>query len=188
MKRNDNSGRDERFRVLYQKYYWRVVRYYMSAFRFSQEDAEELAQDAFTRFYEAMGEYRGDAEWAFFETIARNVAFNWFRAAKTRKRSATVINIDDPEARKSEPVAPAGPDYADREEAARQRRLLRDAIDKLSPAQRECLLLWVSGYKYIEISKILRISMDAVKSRIRDAKRILREKLGEELSLPEDES
>jgi RNA polymerase sigma-70 factor (ECF subfamily) len=185
--RHGNGARDERFRPLYQKYYLRVVRFYVRAFRFSQEDAEELAQEAFLRFYEAMTEYRGDAEWGFFETIARNVGLNRIRAKKTQKRNQKTIDIDDPQAF-VDPAAPPEPDYAERQEAQRRRKRLYDAIADLPPRQRQCILPWLEELTYEQISTALRISMDAVKSSIRDAKRVLAAKLGEDAALPEDES
>jgi len=185
--RNGNTDQDERFRALYQKYYWRVVRFYVRAFRFSEEDAEELAQEAFLRFYEAMDEYRGDAEWAFFETIARNVAYNRIRSTKTHKRNGQTIAIDDPQLIGNQPHAPEGPDYAERQHAAVRRRQVYDAIAERPPGQRECVQLWLDDFKYDEIATALRISMDAVKSRLRDAKKQLRSKLGDDGSLPEDE-
>jgi RNA polymerase sigma-70 factor (ECF subfamily) len=181
-----DSDRDERFKSYYQRYFRRVVRFYVSGFRLSEEDAEELAQEAFIRFYEAMDDYRGDAEWAFFETIARNLAYNRIRFWKTQKRNALVVDIDDPDAR-LQPAAPGGPDYAERAEASRQRERLHDAIAELPRGQRECMQLWLDDFKYDEIAKALRISMDAVKSRLRDAKKILRERLGGKAPLPEDE-
>lgn len=184
---NGGSDRDERFRNLYQKYYTRVLRFFMRAFHLAQEDAEELTQEAFLRFYEAMDEYRGDAEWAFFETIARNVAYNRIRSAKTQKRNAKMVDIDDPELTANEPAAPAGPDYAERQHAELLRKRLYEEIDRLSPAQRECMLLWLSEFQFSEIAKALRISMDAVKSRLRDARKTLRARLGDEVALPEDE-
>jgi RNA polymerase sigma-70 factor (ECF subfamily) len=178
---------DERFKSLYQKYYRRVVRFYVQTFRLSEEDSEELAQDAFLRFFEAMDDYRGDAEWAFFETIARNLAYNRVRSRNTAKRSATTVDIDDPNF-KNEPPAPDGPDYADREQAAIQRKRLYDAIAQLPRGQRECVQLWLADFKYDQIAKALRISVDAVRSRLRDARRLLRERLGDGTVLPEDES
>jgi len=185
--RNGGNDREDRFRLLYQKYYWRVVRFYMRAFRFSEEDAEELTQEAFLRFYEAMDEYRGDAEWAFFETIARNLAYNKIRWGKTQKRNAKTVDLDDPELVRREPQAPEPPDYAERQQAADQQRRLRDAVAELPPGQRECVLLWLDDFQYDEIARALRISLDAVKSRLRDAKRLLRARLGDEGKLPEDE-
>lgn len=185
--RNGNGDHDERFRALYQKYYWRVVRFFVRAFRFSEEDSEELTQEAFLRFYEAMDEYRGDAEWAFFETIARNVAYNRIRSTKTRKRSGQTIAIDDPQVAGNQPHAPEEPDYAERQHAAVRRKQLHDAITELPAGQRECLQLWLDDFKYDEIATALRISMDAVKSRLRDAKKLLGAKLGDDGTLPEEE-
>jgi RNA polymerase sigma-70 factor (ECF subfamily) len=182
----ERMRRNDRFRPLYQKYYWRVVRFYVRSFRLTQEDAEELAQDAFLRFYEAMDEYRGDAEWAFFETIARNVAYNRIRSQKTAKRNGRTIDIDDPDFAAHEPAAPAGPDYAEREEDALRVKQLRDAIAQLPSGGRECLQLWLDDFKYDEIAKFLGITLDAVKSRLRDAKKLLRARLGDD-ALPEDE-
>jgi RNA polymerase sigma-70 factor, ECF subfamily len=187
--RNGNGGdRNERFRALYQKYYRRIVRFYVRAFRFAEEDGEELAQEAFLRFYEAMDEYRGDAEWAFFESIARNVAYNRIRSGKTQKRNGRTVDIDDPELVANEPAAPEEPDYAERQEAASRRKRLYDAISALPAGQRECVQLWLDDFKYDEIAKVLCMTMDAVKSRLRDAKRQLRARLGDEGALPEDEA
>lgn len=185
--RDDDDSRNERFRSYYQKYYWRIVRFYERVFRCSREDAEELTQDAFVRFYRAMDEYRGDAEWAFFEKIARNVAYNRIRAVKTGKRNMKTVDIDDPDVANNVPRASEGPDYAERQEAALKVKLLHDAIAQLPPGQRECVRLWLAGFKYDEIARALRITMDAVKSRIRDAKKLLRARLGDDDGLPEDD-
>lgn len=177
---------DDRFQSLYRKYYKRMVRFYTGSFRVSEEDAEELTQDAFFRFLEAMDEYRGDAEWAYLEAIARNVAYNRIRSQKTAKRGADTVDIND---RNSvpEPVAPPEPDYAQREEDARRSKLLRDAIAELPAGSRECIQLWLNDFKYDEIAKFLGITLDAVKSRLRDAKKILHARLGDSNALPEDE-
>lgn len=183
--RDGGKGRDnELFRSLYQKYYRRMIRMYVYAFRLSEEDAEELAQDAFTRFYEAMEDYRGEAEWAFLETIARRVAFNRIRSRGTLMRGAETVDIDDPRAF-TEPAAPAEPDYAERQLDDMRRRQLHAAIDQLSPGQRRCLQLSLEGFKYEEIARTLNITLDAVRSRLRDAKRELRTRLGD--TLPEDD-
>ncbi len=177
--------KDDRFKSLYQRYYRRVVRFFVQVFHLSEQDAEELAQDAFLRFYEAMDDYRGDAEWAFFETIARNVAYNRIRSQKTAKRSAKTVDIDDPGTR--EPAAPEGPDYAERQEQEQRRKRLREVIAELPDGQRQCLQLWLDDFKYDEIAKFLHISVDAVKSRLRDARKLLRVRLGDEGELPEDQ-
>jgi RNA polymerase sigma-70 factor (ECF subfamily) len=183
--RNGGKGRDnELFRSLYDKYYRRIIRMYVYAFRLREEDAEELAQDVFVRFYEAMDDYRGEAEWALLETIARNVALNRIRSLGTAKRSGKTVPIDDPK-EFTEPQAPAEPDYAERQHEALRRKRLHDAVALLPAGQRQCMQLWLEDFKYEEIARTLRITVDAVRSRLRDAKRELRARLG--VTLPEDE-
>jgi RNA polymerase sigma factor (sigma-70 family) len=177
---------EDRFKFLYQKYYWRIVKFYVRSFRLREEDAQELAQDAFVRFYQAMDEYRGDAEWAFFETIARNVAYNKIRSQNTAKRSGGVaVGIDDPRAQRV--AATEDVDPGERQEKARQLQQLREAIAELPDGQRQCVQLRLDEFKYDEIARFLRISIDAVKSRLRDARKLLRAKLGA-VPLPEDEA
>lgn len=160
----------------------------MRVFRVSQEDAEELAQDVFVRFYKALDEYRGEAEWAYLESIALNVARNRIRAQNTAMRNGVIVNIDDP-AHVDRLAAPEREDYAEAKERERQQRLLYEAVADLPRGQRQCMLLWLGGEKYKSIAKALRIGVDAVKSRIRDAKRALHARLGDAgtAGLPEAE-
>jgi RNA polymerase sigma-70 factor (ECF subfamily) len=183
----------ELFKTLYAKYFRRMVRFYQgSPFRLSEEEAKDLAQDSFLRFYEAVEDYRGDAEWAFLETIARRVGFNSIRARKTMKRGGgSDLSLDDVPP-SQQPAAPERPDYADIEAGKVFRRQVREAMAELSPGQRQCMQLRAEGFRYKQIASILKISIDAVKSRLRDAKKQLQERLGEEGvnwpdRLPEDE-
>ena len=180
------SSREERFAALYRKYWRRMNTFFMRAFRVTEQDAEELTQDTFVRFLQALDEYRGDAEWAFLEKVARNVGYNRVRSANTKKRGEGVkpVEIDDRDKFAHEPAAPEAPDYAERQHQALQKKRLYDAIASLPAGQRQCLQLWLDDYQYNEIATILRITQDAVKSRIRDAKRLLRDRLGDEGTLP----
>ena len=172
-----DEAKDSRFTVAYQKHHARVVRFYLRMFQLSQEDAEELAQEAFVRFYDTLDQYRGEAEWAFLETVVRNVAYNRIRAQKGVGRTAQIIRIDDARA-KREALNQAGvDDYAAREADALRRKRLYDAIAELPEAQRQVVQLWLDGFQYSEISRVLAITLDAVKSRLRNAKSHLRSHL-----------
>lgn len=173
------SRRDDWFEALYRKYFGRVYRYYRRC-GVGDDEAQDLAQDVFKRFYEAMDRYRGEAEWAFLETIALNVLRNYVRARKTAKRNANVVDLDDPDFN-DEPAAPQTPDYAERQHEAIRSQKLHEAIADLSPGQRQCMKLWLDDLQYNEIADALRITVDAVKSRLRDAKRILSNRLGDKL-------
>lgn len=169
---------DERFEAIYRKHYARVWRYFRTN-HISDDEAHDLCQDAFKRLLERMDQIRNDEPWPFLASIARTILLNRVRARQTQKRSASMVEIDDPELSFAEPAAPAEPDYAERETEDARRERVRKAVASLPPGQRECLRLWIQGFQYNEIEKILGISMDAVKSRLRDAKRYLREQLGE---------
>lgn len=186
-RKDDKSGgsttpqKDEVFLQLYQKYYGRLVRFFLVHMRFSQDEAEELAQDTFFRIIGALDEYRGNAEWAYLEATARNVAYNFIRARKTSKRRTENVDIDDADsidianriAAADDPHA----EYSEREMAVIRARQLAIAIDALPLGARECLSLWLADMSYLEIATTLGISTDSVKSRLRDAKKLLRASL-----------
>jgi len=168
----------ERFETVYRKYYARVWRFYR-ANRVSDDESHDLAQEAFKRFYENIEKCRGEDEWPYLQTIARNVLYNWVRARKTAKRNAPIVDLDDPEIMLGEVAAAPQPDYAEVEQTAMRTEQLEKAMGGLSKGQRDVLLLSLHDMSYKAIAKFLGISLDAVKSRLRDAKRYLREQLGE---------
>lgn len=187
------GGRDELFAGMYERLYPRTVRFLLR-YRVPPDDARDLAQEVFVRFYQRLEQYRGEAEWAFLEKIARNLLVNWWRDRSAQKRTAQLVDIDDPALLRETQIA-ENPDYAGRLHDARNRKLLYDAIAELSPAQQHCLHLWLDGFKYEEIAEVLRMTLDAVRSRLRDARKALQARLGGHAAalelgriLPEDES
>lgn len=189
MTTGDTSGENrELFESLYKRYYGRMLRFFRQVFRLSEADAQELTQDSFIRFYRAMDEYRGQAEWALLETIARNVGYNRVRSVMTVKRgSIRPESLDDAESG-TEAVDLNQRHPIDTMIETERLQRLREAIKELPSGQRQCLQLWLEDFSSEEISRALRISIVAVKSRVRDAKRTLRERLGDDGALPEDES
>jgi RNA polymerase sigma factor (sigma-70 family) len=169
---------DERFEVIYRKHYARIWRYFRTN-SIADDEAHDLSQDTFKRLFERMDQIRNDDPWPFLATIAKTILLNRVRARQTQKRSAPMVEIDDPELLFAEPAAPAEPDYADREDGKARLSRLRTAMASLPRGQRDCLRLRIEGFQYDAIAKILVISVDAVKSRLRDAKRDLRKQLGE---------
>lgn len=68
----------------------------------------------------------------------------------------------------------------DRTAGSPPRKELHDAIAALPEGQRHAIQLWLDGFHYSDIAHALRISVDAVKSRLRDAKRHLRPRIGDD--------
>lgn len=178
--KSGGGGRDdEGFDAIYRKYYGRVYRFFLSC-RVADDEAQDLSQDTFRRFYEHMNRFRGEpaAVWSFLEKTARNLLLNRIRAQRTGKRNGLTVDIDDPDI-SFEIAAPEEPDYGEREHEALRRTSVREATAELSEGQRQCLELLLEGLKYTEIAAALNISVDAVKSRLRDAKKLLRSRLGD---------
>jgi RNA polymerase sigma factor (sigma-70 family) len=169
-------------RELFVQHYKRIVLYLIRRFRFSEEEARDIAQDTFASVFEYMKRHRIDAPWAFLKMSAHNIAVNVIRK-RVLRRLIEPKSIDElPHLSETflrdffsgEPPATPQDDAVVNEQSAR----LRDEIEKLHDTFRECLLLRLNGMHYEEIAAALHISVDAVKSRLRDAKKVLRERLG----------
>lgn len=179
------------FERLYKQYYQATIAFFVR-FGFPVDKARDLAQETFLRVYRGMDRYRGDAKWTFIETTARNLAFNEIRYWSTQGRSAIEVSVDEnprllgslatnPWTNQKPPTPEEDLGEKEKEqEAERLRRRLRAEITKLPENLRSCLLLWLRGLKYRQIQTRLDLSMDAVKSRLHEARERLRESLGEE--------
>lgn len=177
-----------RFRDLFDRYYRPVFAYFVRC-GFSRDESKELTQETFLRVFRRMDQYRGDAEWGFLQVTARNLAANEIRSRRAQKRAAVEVSLEElpylPDSLARDPwtsQAPPSPedDLVEREEAANRRRRLREAMAELPEGIRACLLLRLSGLKYRHIQQRLDISMDAVKSRLHEARIRLRALLAEE--------
>lgn len=171
-----NPG-DDRFEELYRRYR-RSILAYLQRLGFSYDQANDLAQDAFTRVYRNMGRYRGEAEWNYVKTAAQNVAYNAIRARATHKRKGDNVPLENQT------------DLAARGAAAEEKVALSEvgaAIEKLPPSLNAPLRLWLEGFTYSEVASMLKITVDAVKSRLRDARSRLRAMLGVEIEGLEDD-
>lgn len=166
---------DGEFEELYRKHYARVFRFFR---RYVADDlAQDLAHDTFMRAYQSFDQYR-QGGWSFFEISARNTLYNYWRAAGASKRKAKTVDLDDPDFAE-EIAAPQKPDYAQRDESARNWKRFRDAIAQLPPGQKQCVELQLEGLKMHEIAERMNITLDAVKTRLKEAKKRLRSMLGD---------
>jgi len=143
---------------------WRMVR--------DHHDAEDICQDAFLKAFASLktfsSEYRFST-WLF--TIAYRVSLN-----KMRRKRALTGEVDFA-------TLPLGtPDETDAvfesEDAARVRELIWEAVDRLTPPQRACVLLFYRHEMSCqEISRIVQLPLATVKSHLHRARAKLREML-----------
>ncbi len=126
--------------------------------------AEDLAQEAFARALVHRPENaRG---WLF--VVAANLARDDARRAARERRHLTLL--------KGEPSA-AGGEPEEEMDAETRRTQVRGALERLTPRDREVLLLWDAGMSYEEISEVLGVPGGTVRSRINRARHLLKKKL-----------
>ncbi len=164
------QGSGEAFAILVARYRAPLVRL---AYRLTHDadEAKDIAQDAFLRAYNRLGEFHPDrpfGRWLF--VIARNASLD---AIRRRRRAATYASKDEPL-----PFEPGPEELALRNDEATR---VHAALDALPVKYRDVLdLYYIRGLRYREIALELAIPIGTVKTYISRAKRRLRD----ELALP----
>ncbi len=140
-----------------------------------QATAEEIVQDVFTRVWQKASTY--DAGIARVSTwlmhITRNRAIDEIRRSKTKPEKTSIGWEEMPQ--RSIPFS-SGPE--EEAEVAWQKKLVKEALETLSPNEREALALaYFKGYSQSEIADFLNIPLGTAKTRIRTAMQKLRQVL-----------
>lgn len=140
-------------------------------------DAEDAAQDAFVQAYDQLGTCRDPARvGAWMLTIAHRTALN--RARTIRRRRLVPI----------EHASELGSVPRDRAEQGELRHRLLDALRELSPVQREVVLLAdLEDWPHAEIAEKTGISITMSRRHLSDARKKLRQLLGDVLHLKPSE-
>ncbi len=124
----------------------------------AREDAEDLAQDAFVRAYEALPKFRGKSSFrTWLYRITLNLCLNEIRKRKVRQ----LMSLDNP----GIPLVSreAKPDEA-LEEAERHQQLMA-AMGKLPPKQKRVFVLrYFSEMSHVDIAEILNREVGTVKA------------------------
>jgi RNA polymerase sigma-70 factor (ECF subfamily) len=159
-------GEKAAFDILVQKYQSKIIQL---AYRYvhDQDEARDVAQEAFIKAYKALGRFRGDsAFYTWIYRIAINTAKNYLVASNRRPPRA---DIDAQEAEQYDGAAGL------KEYATPERILLRDelketiagAIDDLPDDLRTAITLReLEGMSYEEIAQAMDCPIGTVRSRI----------------------
>jgi RNA polymerase sigma-70 factor (ECF subfamily) len=150
----------------------------------SNEDAEEVAQDALWTAARKIHTFKGES--AFGSWLYRITANAAYMKIRSRKAKANDIGLDDllpsldEEGRHFEPMD----DWSARvDEAALQselRDVLEEAIAGLPPDYRTAVILHdIEGLSNPDIAEALGISLPAVKSRVHRSRLFLRQRLAD---------
>ena len=136
-------------------------------------DADDLAQEAFVRAYQAIGRFRvGEPLYPWLARIAMNLAFSLHRRRKRRPETAL------------EPLVEAGQqwgvhdDPADHAARRDQEAHLHACFEQLSDEHQAVLVLRVvEGLSYDEIARSIGVPIGTVMSRLSRARTELRSRL-----------
>ncbi|HET6428041.1 MAG TPA: sigma-70 family RNA polymerase sigma factor [Phycisphaerae bacterium] len=128
--------------------------------------ADDLAQEAFVRAFECLPRLRDPERFAgWLRRIADNLCGSWFRQLSRDKRLHR--GVADRLERPSSPAGEAGADEA-----------VLAALSRLSPRSAEALTLrYCDGLTHRECGEFLGVSAKAVESRLRRARRELKDKV-----------
>ncbi len=159
------AGNTKQFRILVEKYQNPVYKVILKITG-NNEDALEITQDVFVKVFESLNQYK--PEYKFFSWIYR-ISIN--RALLFEKRKKKFISTEGfKEKLKIMPF-----EAVDLEE---RDKLLNNYIQGLKDYYKTVVLLkYYSDLSYSEISEVLGIPEKTVKSRLYDARVILKDKL-----------
>ena len=131
------------------------------------DDAEDVGQETFIRFYNALDKFRGESSVGTYLTrIAINLCLN---EIKKRKRSSLTAQETELE-NFADPVNQNDPEEREKNE------MVRKAILKLKPDYRTVVILrLMEGYSTQETSDILKLPLGTVLSRLSRAQQRLRD-------------
>ncbi len=165
------AGDVEQYAVLVRRYRDRYARY-AARMLGSPDAAEDAVQEAFIRAYDQLAQCRDPGNFAgWFFLILRNRCF-----AERRRRMRAGRPLEEMD------HAVAAPDRPDGEvERAERGRALAEALQALTPEQREVFVLkHVEGLSYGDIATRTGASIGSLKMRMHRAYDRLREELKEE--------
>jgi len=169
------AGDVHAFQELYERFKGPLMSYVHS---FIQDPAivEDLVQEVFLRVYRSRASYEPQAQVStFLWTIARNACIDQLRKASNREQVVAATERNDeaggPAALDLEQIEAPLPDAEAQLLEHADRGRLERCMSRLSPPQREALLLrTVSELPYEEIASTVGVSLSAVKSLLFRAK------------------
>lgn len=142
----------------------------------NHEDASELAQEVLIKIYKSIRSFKEEAAFStWIYRITTNVCLDELRKRKNR----TMISINEEiavgDGEVSLQIADHGPTPEEILEQKETRKIIENAIGKLSPEHRTVIILReLQNLDYEEISEITKVPVGTVKSRINRARQELR--------------
>ena len=155
------AGRPDAFDDLMKRYKGQIYAYLLRSVK-NYEDAEELTIEVFFKAYRALDTWKPQARFStWLYKIAHNLSIDFHRA-KSRRQT---YSLDDDEFVLDEPTAVdlwSNPEWEVEEKD--RHRVIREAIDQLSPKQKAVFMLnRYQGLQIKEITEVLGMAEGTVK-------------------------
>lgn len=151
----------------------------------NEEDARDMAQEAFVRAYTSLAGFRGDSKFSvWLYRLTSNICIDFLRSRQRHQTVSLTYDTDDAEGGQLEiPDERFSPDTG--LERAELRGSVVRGLNSLSPEFRSILLLReIEGLTYEEIGRALDLEEGTVKSRIFRARKKLTEFLLRDGNIP----
>jgi len=160
------DGNDSAFRILVQRYESQVASTVIGMLGHCPE-SDDVGQETFIRFYNALSNFRGDAQVGTYLTrIAINLSLN---ELKRRKRKFSLFI-------KQDESTPELADKSDNIESNSIKELVNTGLEKLEPGFKAVIVLrLIDGYSTAETAKILKLPQGTVLSRLSRAQSKLKD-------------
>ena len=180
------SGDTEAFEALVLEHQNKV---YSLALRMvgNEEDARDMAQEAFIRAYNSLTGFRGDSKFSvWLYRLTSNICIDFLRSRAKRRTVSMTMTDDDGEETGELEIPDDTWSPAEQLDRTLTRESVRRGLDSLSAPYREILVLReIEGLSYDEIGEVLGIEAGTVKSRIFRARKKLCDFLVKEGNIPE---
>ena len=172
------AGDTNAFGLLVEKYQTKI---YNLALRMcgNEDDAFDLAQDAFVRAWRGLDSFQFDSAfstWLF--RLSSNLCLDFLRAKKRRAAVSLTMSGDEDDEEVQLDIPDPGKSPEEIVLAAEDRELLTKALNSLPADQRQIIVMRaIDDLSYTQIAEILNIQEGTVKSRLSRARTQLRNKL-----------
>ena len=162
------AGDSAAFDEIVERHKGAVFRAALAALR-NREDAEDVTQETFITAYRKLDAFRGESQ---LRTWLSRIAWNRSMDYRRRGRNRSFLHLDEPDAVEL-PTAEASPEQATLTSSVHAR--VRLEISRLPENLRDTLLLASGGdHDYASIAEMLGVREGTVKSRVFEARAMLR--------------
>lgn len=181
---------EHNFELLYRRFYASVY-YFFRRKNISAQEAQELTQETFFSVFISLNSLRQEEQFAFWVLqVARRTLDHKLEREDAKKRKGQNVpfdpfGIDESDERLSPAARLSDSVHNPQELLLEKERIqkIREAIQRLPEQARRCVELRVDGgLQYQQIAQVMGISLDTVKSHLHQARKSLRQLLGEHFS------